>query len=97
MALLQLMPHIQRTDCLTVRNYRISVSMNFSTPTHLHQADPTRETSTFAARPLSTFLVHLLKNNVHVEKGKFAIITNEQNAEYSMHACMHSGLRIHNR
>ena len=47
MALLQLMPHIQRIDCLTVRNYRISVSMNFSTPTHLHQADPTRETSTF--------------------------------------------------
>ena len=59
MALLQLMPHIQRIDCLTVRNYRISVSMNFSTPTHLHQADPTRETSTFAAHPLSTFLVHL--------------------------------------
>ena len=59
MALLQLMPHIQRIDCLTVRNYRISVSMNFSTPTHLHQADPTQETSTFAAHPLSTFLVHL--------------------------------------
>ena len=51
--------HTEDIDCLTVRNYRISVSMNFSTPTHLHQADPTRETSTFAAHPLSTFLVHL--------------------------------------
>ena len=69
-------------DCLTVMNDRILVSMNFSTPTHLHQADPTPETRTFTAHPLSTFLVCLEKNNVHVEKGQFAIITNEQNAAW---------------
>ena len=38
MALLQLMPHILLIDRLTVRNDRISVNMNFSTPTHFHQA-----------------------------------------------------------
>ena len=89
MALLQLMPHIQRIDCLTVRNYRISVSMNFSTATPRSQY--------IRCTPTVNFCSTSLKNNVHVEKGKFAIITNEQNAECSMHACMHSGQRIHNR
>ena len=32
MALLQLTPHIQMIDCLTVMNDRISVSMNYSAP-----------------------------------------------------------------